>query len=130
MTQVSTGSYTPINPKLDLPQSHISNHKAKDFEAQDGGENEDDRDDDEWDLMRVLQQTAPAKSADDRFHPEGETVEFVEESMASYLNRKTSLLMLWFPLGASRVAVSCSLRSQYILLFSVSLIRIICKSTF
>ena len=50
----------------------------------------------------------------DRFRPDtdGDNFELVEESMASYLNRKTALLMLWFPLG-------------YVLLFSISLVRII-----
>ncbi len=65
-------------------------------------ENQHEERDEDWDLMRVLHQTAPPKSANDRFGPaEGETVELVEESMASYLNRKTALLMLWFPLGVS-----------------------------
>lgn len=59
--------------------------------------------DGDWDLMQMLQQSAPPKSAQDRFAPQGETVELVEESMASYLNRKTALLMLWFPLGVSKV---------------------------
>ncbi|WVQ83169.1 hypothetical protein IAT38_005307 [Cryptococcus sp. DSM 104549] len=67
----------------------------------------------EWDLLKMLSE-APATS-DDRFAPptsNGEYVELVPESMASYLNRKTALLMLWFPLG-------------YVILFSVSFIRLI-----
>jgi len=70
----------------------------------------EEEEDDNWDLMRILQQSAPVRSRHER--DQGETVELVEESMASYLNRKTALLMLWFPLG-------------YCLLFSVSLVRII-----
>jgi len=78
--------------------SDLERNSKSDFE--DRGEHEDE--DDNWDLMRMLQQSAPPKSADDRFAPaQGETVELVEESMASYLNRKTALLMLWFPLGVS-----------------------------
>ncbi|WVN89355.1 uncharacterized protein L203_104578 [Cryptococcus depauperatus CBS 7841] len=67
--------------------------------------------DEEWDLMRML--TAVPAQPDDVFTSfNEENNELVPESMASYLNRKTALLMLWFPLG-------------YILLFSVSLIRLI-----
>jgi hypothetical protein len=63
-----------------------------------------EEEDDEWDLMRVLQQTAPPQSKHDKYAlTQGDTVELVEESMASYLNRKTALLMLWFPLGVSVV---------------------------
>ncbi|GMK59373.1 hypothetical protein CspeluHIS016_0703880 [Cutaneotrichosporon spelunceum] len=74
---------------------------------------EDDDDDDGWDLKRFLDDE-PAPGGDDRFviTQHSENVEYVPESMASYLNRKTALLMLWFPLG-------------YLLLFSVSLIHII-----
>ena len=62
----------------------------------------EEQEDDNWDLMRMLQQSGPPRHAHDKFAPrEGEVVEFVEESMASYLNRKTALLMLWFPLGVS-----------------------------
>ena len=69
-------------------------------EGDERGEHEEE--DDNWDLMRMLQQSGPPKSAADRFAPaQGETIELVEESMASYLNRKTALLMLWFPLGVS-----------------------------
>ncbi|KAL7419331.1 hypothetical protein Q5752_006169 [Cryptotrichosporon argae] len=85
--------------------------------ATDGEDDEDDDDEGEaniWDLIKELQRTQPAENPDDRFHVRSgsEQFEYVPESMASYLNRKTALLMLWFPLG-------------YILLFSVSLIRII-----
>ncbi|ORX33971.1 hypothetical protein BD324DRAFT_637845 [Kockovaella imperatae] len=72
-----------------------------------------DTEDEQLDLMNVLKVTAPPRSQEDPFAPrQGESIVFVEESMASYLNRKTSLLMLWFPLG-------------YVMLFSVSLVRII-----
>ncbi|WVW78340.1 hypothetical protein I302_100294 [Kwoniella bestiolae CBS 10118] len=81
-------------------------------EEEDNGDEED-----EWDLARMLAQPPPGSHADDRFAPRqsatnGETYELVPESMSSYLNRKTALLMLWFPLG-------------YLFLFSVSLIRLI-----
>ena len=92
-------SVTPDNSKRELLPVHreiTTNPDMSDIERQHAAE------DDQWDLMRVLQQTAPPKTANDRFAPaEGDTVEFVEESMASYLNRKTALLMLWFPLGVS-----------------------------
>lgn len=87
-----------------------------------GAEGEDG----DWDLMQMLRQSAPPRGADDRFAPPGETVELVEESMASYLNRKTALLMLWFPLGVGLSIERCEVADkQYVLLFSVSLIRII-----
>jgi hypothetical protein len=69
-----------------------------DEEERDGEEEGDD----DWDLMRMLQASAPAADPS-RSHVEDQ-VEFVEESMASYLNRKTALLMLWFPLGVSRTS--------------------------
>lgn len=73
---------------------------------------EEDRDgeeegDDDWDLMRMLQASAPAADPS-RSHVEDQ-VEFVEESMASYLNRKTALLMLWFPLGVSRTSTDAGM---------------------
>ena len=93
-------SNNPAHSKRELlpvPQSDWSDRDLSDLEGQPIAD-----DDTDWDLMRVLQQTAPAKTADDRFAPvEGETIEFEHESMASYLNRKTALLMLWFPLGVS-----------------------------
>lgn len=67
--------------------------------------------DDDLDLMGILANTTPTGIAQTPGQVE-ESYELVPESMASYLNRKTALLMLWFPLG-------------YVLLFSVSLIRII-----
>ncbi|WVQ75919.1 hypothetical protein IAR50_005554 [Cryptococcus sp. DSM 104548] len=71
--------------------------------------------DEEMDLMKMLAGPPPAHM-DDRFAPNqsqsGEQYELVPESMSSYLNRKTALLMLWFPLG-------------YVILFSVSFIRLI-----
>lgn len=63
---------------------------------------EDDLDE-ELDLMKMLAATPP--KADDRFAlPPGEQYELVPESMSSYLNRKTAMLMLWFPLGVSLYA--------------------------
>ena len=82
----------------------VSSEPVTDIEKQAERDRSIHEDEDaEWDLMRMLQQGGPAKGqADERFAPaQGETVEFVEESMASYLNRKTALLMLWFPLGVS-----------------------------
>ncbi|BEI83902.1 hypothetical protein CcaverHIS002_0405060 [Cutaneotrichosporon cavernicola] len=72
-----------------------------------------DVDEDGWDLKRFLE-AEPVPAGNDPFviTQRSENVEYVPESMASYLNRKTALLMLWFPLG-------------YLLLFSVSLIHII-----
>ncbi|CAK9786880.1 hypothetical protein CC85DRAFT_331552 [Cutaneotrichosporon oleaginosum] len=74
---------------------------------------EESVEDDQWDLKRFLD-AEPAPAGDDPFvvTQRSENVEYVAESMASYLNRKTALLMLWFPLG-------------YLVLFSVSLIQII-----
>lgn len=64
---------------------------------------EDDDLDEEMDLMKMLA-AAPPK-VDDRFAlPPGEQYELVPESMSSYLNRKTAMLMLWFPLGVSLYA--------------------------
>ena len=61
--------------------------KNETYEAEVEGDRraEEEEEDENWDLMRMLQQSAPPRSAQDRFAPE--TVEFVEESMASYLNR-------------------------------------------
>ncbi|WWD21594.1 hypothetical protein CI109_106080 [Kwoniella shandongensis] len=79
----------------------------------DGGPEDEEEEDDNWDLMKMLAEPPPGGGAVDKFTPrEGEQVELVQESMASYLNRKTALLMLWFPLA-------------YIFLFSVSVIRLI-----
>ncbi|ODN79566.1 hypothetical protein L202_03520 [Cryptococcus amylolentus CBS 6039] len=72
--------------------------------------------DEEMDLLKMLAGPPPAHMVD-RFAPPtqshpGEQYELVPESMSSYLNRKTALLMLWFPLG-------------YVILFSVSFVRLI-----
>ena len=82
----------------------LSDPESDDIERGAGGAGpeEDEDEDEQFDLMRILQQTSP-KGVDDRFVAH-ETVEYVPESMSSYLNRKTALLMLWFPLG---VSVSC-----------------------
>ncbi|RXK40939.1 hypothetical protein M231_01787 [Tremella mesenterica] len=91
-------------------QPSLSDRDSTDVENQRGAEDEEE---DEFDLMRMLQESRPPGTGDERVaQDEGEIVEFVPESMASYLNRKTALLMLWFPLA-------------YVFLFSVSLIRII-----
>lgn len=59
---------------------------------------EDEDEDTEMDLLRMLRQDAePQDGSRDTTE-----IELVPESMASYLNRKTALLMLWFPLGVSR----------------------------
>ena len=115
-------SMTPNQSRRDLlsfPQASQSARDRSDVEGQQAAE------DDDWDLMRVLQQTEPPKSAGDRFAPaEGETVEFVQESMASYLNRKTALLMLWFPLGVSvwlnQMSCSSLICPVCLLVFSIS----------
>lgn len=68
-------------------------------------QDDDGEGDNDWDLMQMLQASAPANGT--RSQQEGEErIEFVEESMASYLNRKTALLMLWFPLGVSFPSLS------------------------
>ena len=111
----------------------LSDREMSDVEGGGRGARSDAEDDDEeFDLMRMLQQSRPSRTRDDRFAPSGidntgEVVEFVPESMSSYLNRKTALLMLWFPLGvSSRIwPGDTATDEQYVLLFSVSLIRII-----
>ena len=62
-----------------------------------GDEDEGDDGEHEMDLARMLASDGgdPPDSRDD------EEFDYVPESMASYLNRKTALLMLWFPLGVS-----------------------------
>ncbi|WWD07539.1 hypothetical protein V865_005640 [Kwoniella europaea PYCC6329] len=111
----------PGTPGTIAPQSSRRTSKndrdRTDTQGDDAEENEEDED--EWDLARMLAQPPPGShTADDRFAPRqsttnnDESFELVPESMSSYLNRKTALLMLWFPLG-------------YLFLFSVSLIRLI-----
>lgn len=57
----------------------------------------------EVDLIKML--AAAPSNVDDRFAPPaGEHSELVPESISSYLNRKTAMLMLWFPLGVSLYA--------------------------
>jgi hypothetical protein len=122
----------------------------------DNGEYEDDEEeeegeDNEMDLLRMLRQDSEPE--DGQNQGQREEYELVPESMASYLNRKTALLMLWFPLGVSLFAptLSTSLAKrfahllyplsvvdyilvphpridtdvQYVMLFSISLIRVI-----
>ncbi len=71
-----------------------------DYDTERGG---DDSGDDDLDLMRVLQQTAPPDNFNDGYQVRSgsEQYDYAPESMSSYLNRKTALLMLWFPLGVS-----------------------------
>jgi hypothetical protein len=97
-----------FHPSLSDPESDLDAEQT-------AGAGKDDGDvlvgeDDQWDLMRMLKHSSP-NGADDRFAPkEREMVEFVQESMTSYLNRKTALLMLWFPLGVSRCSLTLSRR--------------------
>ena len=62
-------------------------------------EDEEEESDGEMDLMRMLAQDS--EPVDNQRRGSREEYELVPESMASYLNRKTALLMLWFPLGVS-----------------------------
>ncbi|ORY30332.1 hypothetical protein BCR39DRAFT_558612 [Naematelia encephala] len=110
MTQDTRRPSTPIpQPPKD---THVVHPSISDPES--SAEDRDKEDGNDMDLMHMLRETGPPGSGDHRFHPHphDENVELVPESMASYLNRKTALLMLWFPLG-------------YVLLFSVSLVRLI-----
>lgn len=86
----------PVPPEAVHVQPSLSEGNSVDVER---GEQEDP--DDEIDFLRMLRQD-PAGGDTGSRSQEGE-VELVPESMASYLNRKTSLLMLWFPLGVSFV---------------------------
>lgn len=101
------GRDTGRNADVDLTGAYV--YDADRHRGSEARDEEEDESDGEMDLMRMLQGDAAASG--NRRNPEA-SYEFVEESMASYLNRKTALLMLWFPLG-------------YVLLFSVSLVRII-----
>jgi hypothetical protein len=69
---------------------------SREEEEEDDAEEESDG---EMDLMRMLAQDS--EPVDDQRRGSREEYELVPESMASYLNRKTALLMLWFPLGVS-----------------------------
>lgn len=97
-------------PRVETPAMYLARDVEKGLDGDD-----DDDDEDTWDLARMLKEEPPS-TANDPFQVQqtqaSEGDEYVAESMASYLNRKASLLMLWFPLG-------------YVLLFSVSTIRII-----
>jgi len=95
ITQYTRDSSAVPTIKESKIQPSLSERGSSELERQRTAEEEED---DNWDLMRILQQSAPTKLKGSA--PE-ETVELVEESMASYLNRKTALLMLWFPLGVS-----------------------------
>jgi len=66
--------------------------------GRDTDDEDEDESDGEMDLMRMLAQDSEPL---DQRRGSKEEYELVPESMASYLNRKTALLMLWFPLGVS-----------------------------
>jgi hypothetical protein len=72
--------------------------RSQEEEEEDEGEEEEESDG-EMDLMRMLAQDSEPE--DQQRRGSREEYELVPESMASYLNRKTALLMLWFPLGVS-----------------------------
>ncbi|KAL1407325.1 hypothetical protein Q8F55_006747 [Vanrija albida] len=102
-------------PRPPTPKQSALRKNDNDVEKGSMADDDDDADDDDgMDLADFLKQAPPSRNGHDPFvvTNNSENVEYVAESMASYLNRKTALLMLWFPLG-------------YVLLFSVSLIRII-----
>jgi hypothetical protein len=71
----------------------------------DDEDEEEDEEDNEMDLLRMLAQDS---EPEDQNPGQKEEYELVPESMASYLNRKTALLMLWFPLGVSLICFSPS----------------------
>ncbi|KAK8847503.1 hypothetical protein IAR55_005361 [Kwoniella newhampshirensis] len=106
-----SSSLRPLSPRAS-PRTHSVSDAEMGLSSRSGQGRDEEGDEDAWDLMKMLSE-APPGGGDDRFAPrDGEQFELVPESMASYLNRKTALLMLWFPLG-------------YLFLFSVSLIRLI-----
>ena len=90
------GRDTGRNADVDLTGAYV--YDADRHRGSEARDEEEDESDGEMDLMRMLQGDAAASG--NRRNPEA-SYEFVEESMASYLNRKTALLMLWFPLGVS-----------------------------
>jgi hypothetical protein len=98
----------------------------------DDGASDDDDDGDDMDFAQMLAASyaegPPTASRQGR--SASEDTEFIQESTASYLNRKTAMLMLYFPLAyVYRVPLVTQLLTsilyRYCLLFSVSLIRII-----
>ncbi|WWD00717.1 hypothetical protein V866_007652 [Kwoniella sp. B9012] len=114
-----TASSVPGTPGASGTPAQSSRRTSKNDRDRTDTQGDNTEDEEEWDLARMLAQPPPGShTADDRFAPRqsttnnGESFELVPESMSSYLNRKTALLMLWFPLG-------------YLFLFSVSLIRLI-----
>lgn len=91
-------------PRPPTPKTSALRRNDDDVEKGSSSLDHDDEDDDDgMDLADFLKQAPPTKSANDPFvvTNNSENVEYVAESMASYLNRKTALLMLWFPLGVS-----------------------------
>ena len=91
--------------------------EARERDARDEEEAEEEEESDgEMDLMRMLQGSS-SDTPDGRRNQEA-SYEFVEESMASYLNRKTALLMLWFPLGVS--LLNWAILLECVLMYSMS----------
>jgi hypothetical protein len=94
-------------PRASTPGSSIQASKDVEKGGVDGDEDDSEDDDDDavgtWDLMRMLKEPPPTGDKDPFAIQTNasENHEYVQESMASYLNRKTALLMLWFPLGVS-----------------------------
>lgn len=85
--------------EIDLEKGFVLVEDDEEHDTQRG-----DEDDGEWDLKQFLaNEEALPPTGNDPFvvTQKSENVEYVPESMASYLNRKTALLMLWFPLGVS-----------------------------
>lgn len=98
-------------PKPMLLPNPEENSSVVDLEkglAQVSSPGEMDDEEDDMDLLAMLRSDGAGRDATASHH----SSEYIQESMSSYLNRKTALLMLWFPLG-------------YVLLFGISTIRII-----
>lgn len=63
--------------------------------------NEEEDDDDDFDFAQMLAASAPGgtQTGSRQGRAGSEETEFIQESTASYLNRKTAMLMLYFPLA-------------------------------
>lgn len=83
--------------------------RSREEQEDEESESDEGESDGEMDLMRMLAQDSEPTDPNTR-RGSREEYELVPESMASYLNRKTALLMLWFPLGVS-LSSSSSLSS-------------------
>jgi len=90
--------------------------REEEEEEEEEEEDEEEESDGEMDLMRMLAQDS--EPVDQQRRGSREEYELVPESMASYLNRKTALLMLWFPLGVSLLHPI-----KYILIHSIPFIH-------